>query len=471
MTVWHGPWVERKEAFFVEGSWDGPFEDGEFDTTCLLMGSGGRALKNEVRFAVAGHTLERLFTLRLGKCLFVSNSLAFLLERAGTGLDIRYRHYRDDLLAVKGGLDFSEGSIPTRGGSAVRLHHYCTLVVDSSLAVRIRDKDAPPSFRDFAGYHQYLVRGIREHARNACSTARRYRYEMLSCVSSGYDSAAVAALAAEAGCSHAVTYSHGWRLHGKQGIDKDSGEETGRFLGLEVKVQKERIRRRNHERTWPEFSACGDDQDLKLTIFDEELQGKLFFTGYNGDNVWDVHVRPDSRLIRHPPSVGSSIGEFRLRVGFIHVPVPFFAAVRQPEILAISKAEEMQPWSIGGDYDRPIPRRILELKGVPRDLFGMVKKGSIAKVPVAGDLKAYMRRHRGVADMLERAAFVPVRAAVVMGYFADETAAVLFARRRNPIWKQWRNDLSLRARDRFLVQWGVEVLQERYRRAFETSTT
>jgi hypothetical protein len=33
----------------------------------------------------------------------------------------------------------------------------------------------------------------------------------------------------------------------------------------------------------------------------------------------------------------------------------------------------MRPWSVGGDYDRPIPRRIAEEAGVPRQWFGRVK--------------------------------------------------------------------------------------------------
>jgi hypothetical protein len=35
---------------------------------------------------------------------------------------------------------------------------------------------------------------------------------------------------------------------------------------------------------------------------------------------------------------------------------------------------EMAPWSIGGEYDRPIPRRIVEEAGVERDSFGQSKK-------------------------------------------------------------------------------------------------
>ena len=35
----------------------------------------------------------------------------------------------------------------------------------------------------------------------------------------------------------------------------------------------------------------------------------------------------------------------------------------------------MEPWSIGGDYDRPLARRILEEAGVPRSYFGSHKMG------------------------------------------------------------------------------------------------
>ncbi len=38
----------------------------------------------------------------------------------------------------------------------------------------------------------------------------------------------------------------------------------------------------------------------------------------------------------------------------------------------------MDPWRIGGDYDRPIPRRILEQQGVRRDKFGIRKLASIS---------------------------------------------------------------------------------------------
>jgi hypothetical protein len=78
VEVLHGPWVETTEHFFCDGAWSGDFLCGDFDTS-LLMGSGGRVADDTLIIAAPNHTLERIFTLRDGKTLWVSNSLAFVL--------------------------------------------------------------------------------------------------------------------------------------------------------------------------------------------------------------------------------------------------------------------------------------------------------------------------------------------------------------------------------------------------------
>ena len=44
----------------------------------------------------------------------------------------------------------------------------------------------------------------------------------------------------------------------------------------------------------------------------------------------------------------------------------------------------MDPWRIGTDYDRPIPRRIAEQAGVSRELFGRRKMASVTEFPSLG---------------------------------------------------------------------------------------
>jgi len=39
--VYHGPWVETRDDWFVEGAWTGQFEIGELDDALFLVGSGG----------------------------------------------------------------------------------------------------------------------------------------------------------------------------------------------------------------------------------------------------------------------------------------------------------------------------------------------------------------------------------------------------------------------------------------------
>ena len=70
------------------------------------------------------------------------------------------------------------------------------------------------------------------------------------------------------------------------------------------------------------------------------------------------------------------ICEYRLIRGIIHCPVPYWGIRHFESIQKISKSNKMKPWSIGGDYDRPVPRRIVEEAGVPRRLFGQIKKNT-----------------------------------------------------------------------------------------------
>ena len=81
--------------------------------------------------------------------------------------------------------------------------------------------------------------------------------------------------------------------------------------------------------------------------------------------------------IRRNDVSGLGIAEVRLWAGFVHVPVPTIYARNITDIVAISNSPEMQPWSVLGDYDRPIPRRIAETAGVPRGLFGIAKKAQL----------------------------------------------------------------------------------------------
>jgi hypothetical protein len=56
----------------------------------------------------------------------------------------------------------------------------------------------------------------------------------------------------------------------------------------------------------------------------------------------------------------------------VHVPT---IGVVDETIIGLSNSPEMAPWQVGGDYDRPIPRRILEERGIERGTFALQDVG------------------------------------------------------------------------------------------------
>ena len=93
MLVRHGVGVATRDDGFVEGAWDGDFGAFDFDRAGALAGSGGRVRGDAIVFAAPFHPLERLFVLRDGGGIRVSNSLAFLLTECGDGLDPAHPGY------------------------------------------------------------------------------------------------------------------------------------------------------------------------------------------------------------------------------------------------------------------------------------------------------------------------------------------------------------------------------------------
>ncbi len=107
------------------------------------------------------------------------------------------------------------------------------------------------------------------------------------------------------------------------------------------------------------------------------LQGRVLLTGHHGDTVWgtgDYDPTPD--IVRHGAPSGLALAEWRLCVGFLHCTMPFLSVRNIEQIHRVSIGDEMKPWSVGGDYDRPICRRIVEEAGVECELFGQQKKAT-----------------------------------------------------------------------------------------------
>ena len=208
VEVWHGPWVETRGDWFLEGAWAGPFAEGRFDEAHTLAGSGGRATEDGFIFASSSNMNERIQSVQIADELLVSNSIPFLLAATGDEPDPLYRFYRDDLAAhVRAGIRETCKTLHTRRGRQLLLHDMANLSIRPDLSIRRIEKRVPPPPGDFSGYVSLLQTSMESLLRNASDSERAHqRYRPLATLSRGYDSAAAAVLLKRMGVAEAMTF-------------------------------------------------------------------------------------------------------------------------------------------------------------------------------------------------------------------------------------------------------------------------
>lgn len=388
-TVFHGRWVDTFSDGLVEGAWTGTFRELGFPEADIFLGSGVRNLGSAPLFATASHPYEPLYSVRDQDYLLVANSMAFLCAVGGFNPDVRYPHYMHDLSSFTHGLSRSSRSIPLKGGTPLRIHRCSLIRVLSDLDMKEEHRPPLPAVDSFDEYRGYLNDAATTIARNASAAGRGHRYSPLATISSGYDSPAAAVFAREAGATRAVTFGSARRVFGPE---SDAGDEIARRLGLEASQHSRLIYREREDFPEVDFLSAGTGgEDVVFASLEGELSGTVLFTGFAGDSLWARHHPNPERSLDFATGdkSGSSLTEFRLRAGFVHFPVPLATYTQHPSLHLISNSREMEPWSIGErgsfsreallgrrgpGYDRPIPRRIVEEEGVPRELFGQKKR-------------------------------------------------------------------------------------------------
>jgi hypothetical protein len=166
----------------------------------------------------------------------------------------------------------------------------------------------------------------------------------------------------------------------------DSGEPVAEALGLRVEAFSHPLGDRlsdlrydapeDLDETTAQFIATvGLGDDLAFAPFAPALRGAIYLSGAFGDAAWGTNRRFLPGLpVRIP--FAKSLTEFRLATGFAHVPVPAIGVRFAAPMARLSSDAGLAGYSVGGDYDRPIPRRIVEQAGVPRELFGQRKLAS-----------------------------------------------------------------------------------------------
>lgn len=439
VRVLHGPWVETRDDRFVEGAWDAPFAAWNFAASENLAGSGGVVDPDGVLLAAPANMYERLYSVRIREALHVSNSLAFVLATSGERLDPSHRHYYLELLDhYRCGIHVKRKSLRLDGGNTVALHDCCNVLVTRDARVIRREKPWGAGPSSYADYAALLHRTVAAIVANAADAARRHRYRPLAMVSQGYDSTAVAAIARAAGCREAVTFL---RSGSAVGYVDDSGGAVARALGLAVTTYERNDCEAHPEHRPEEFYLEPWGVDRTMSVMHGQLQGALLLSGRSAEAVWSRGGYRHWGLpdLQHPlnQTPGCALGELRLRTGFLHFAPATIAAVRHaPRIHRWNDAPELRPWSIGGDYDKPIARRIAEDAGVPRALFGQEKKGG-ADPPAHPGARTRAQR---LVDRIER---------------SPRLRRVLRALVGNRFHQRWKTGS-------FELQAGCEKMVERY---------
>jgi len=350
---------------------------------------------DEVVAFTPGHIFDRLFLIRDGDRLLLSNSLPFILRAAGTQLnprDLLY-HWRFGVIQAH------RQTAPLQRGR-LEFFHNTNVVISRAHHVRTEAKPASPDFSSFGEYREKMAAYLGEIS-DALKESQRIRYEPVSTISSGYDSAAAAVLAKSIGATRSLTISDS--RYGD--ADDDSGAAIAERLGLAVSTRGRGDYRQSGLEAERLFYLYGLPEDIIFHSFADEVRGTLLFTGHKGDTMWTMYGRPVGSWSLDPG--GATMQCFRLRTDFVHFPPAFFGWARHKKVIEISQSEEMKAWSLGTSYDRPIPRRIVEEAGVPRDWFGMKKRAvsamygldnrnyvDSAELGVSGAFADLLRQHR-----------------------------------------------------------------------------
>lgn len=363
-----GPNVEFGDQWLCEAVWDGPFADSGFDRTDIIAGSGVRLRDAGAVFVSSGSTVDRLCHFTTPGYTAVSNSLACLLAHTRGELDPACSNYFNFFFSVTYGLDRYHRELPVSNGT-VHFTYFDNLRWNGSRLDVIEKPGATRRFRTYDDYLGFLRGCVERIAQNMAAPERARRYSMLGTLSSGYDSTMVASLCRPFGLDEAICV----RTPGG-----DRGQDIAEALGIEpIEVEREAWREKNLAAV-PFIAADSFGEEVHFCSAEPLLTNRVLMTGYHGDKVWEKELQPtDTHLVRGDLS-GLAHAEYRLQVGYINCPLPFWGARALADIHRISNSPEMRPWDIGGDYNRPICRRIAETAGVRRELFGM-RKGAASR--------------------------------------------------------------------------------------------
>ena len=171
ITVYHGSRVEVRDAWFCEAIWDGEYDEGDFDLTDLVFGSGCRLPEEKVTFVSSGTTVDRLHSLAFQNRVWISNSLACLLTVADAELDPTYPKYFRDLGSIVNGLGKYKKELEVLGGN-VQLTYFDNLEWNGQTLIEVEKRNPVRDFSSFLKYRDFLLSSLQKITSNMAAKGR-----------------------------------------------------------------------------------------------------------------------------------------------------------------------------------------------------------------------------------------------------------------------------------------------------------
>ncbi len=365
--------VRLRENGFFEGTWVGPADFDAIPSSTTVFGSGVIMVEGRPVIVPPSHPLERLYLYRRGQRLLASNSLVWLLRAAKVQLDPAVL-YPPLFLAASLFVNPPLAEIPTTNGP-VTLAVYDNFGLTDAGEIDVISRPLEKPFESFADFRERLSAALASARDNAPG------YEMAVSLSSGYDSTAVAAVAAPLGCRRALTFAEGKPVRGSESLS-DSGAASAKTLGMSVESFDRQVYRARTDLPEAEFLATGmSGEDVVMAAMEGSLRRTLLLSGSESFRLKGNPFRPG---LHRGDMSSSSLTEFRLRLDFVHVPILFLGASEQPSLTRIIDSEEMQPYVVAGRYDKPIQRRLVEDAGIQRGSFAAFKRRASATLHSEG---------------------------------------------------------------------------------------
>ncbi len=380
----------KNPKWVVAGFWDGEFKKGAFHQSEHMFGSGLRVDGDDVVMVPAHSTVDRCVYARDGHVWHLSNSLVLLLGRLGARLDPErdHRQWGESMALGVNNYIRQFSVVHPRLSQAYQLI-WEALHIGADGQASYRFHDQPHRFADFADYHAQFTGALERLWANATDKARAKPMRAVSSASRGYDSGTVLAcmtnIVGEGLLSWTAEKSN-TRVPAlvqklmKSNLSDDDGSEIARQLGATPRYLDLDFSKLPEELEAWCWATGQISPELAFASLLQEADAHdvptVFFAGHAGDGVWERGLSPlmqSGQVIRGAQS-GYALIEARNRYGVVECSAPYIFARSVSSIHEVSSAAEMAPWQLDTGYDRPICRRILEERGVPRKAFGWGKK-------------------------------------------------------------------------------------------------